>query len=126
MKAENLSIGDIVKVVGFAYSVRVKAIFKTTEGYEIFTHDGERLKENQIQAKSLTDEVFEKNGFVTWLDENSELCYRLPDTDIVIYKKDYCIKFGRSYLCLMYVHELQHILRLSGIDKQIEVKLKKY
>lgn len=73
----------------------------------------------------LTPKILEKNGFYEEWDEDVKLM--VCGTIIVETGDNYKLyKDGKMYLRgvlapLYYVHELQHALRLCGIDKTIEL-----
>ena len=91
--------------------------------------------EDDVIPIPLTPEILENNGFTDWADHSrtTRSCSMLIDrTNIIVQKID-----GTDYIftqfyrggvdsCefrmdLKYVHELQHALRLCGIDKEIEL-----
>ena len=96
------------------------------------------LKYDNIFSIPLTPEILEKNGFIKqdfegWLyfkqkddNENKESLYSimwrndyyLPHLKIASFTSEYG---GYSRLNIQYVHELQHALRLCGIEKEIEL-----
>lgn len=69
----------------------------------------------------ITPEILEKNGF-----EEYNGIWHLPNSYIEFYRnKD---SWGRTVNCgeyviysIKYVHELQHALRLEGVEKEIEL-----
>ena len=86
----------------------------------------------------LTIEIIEKNGFIEFEDEifhikthrwerwlNDGYLHECVDILRSSDKKGYCIFARHDYnelkLYLHYVHELQHALRLCGIEKEIEL-----
>lgn len=96
------------------------------------------LERNEIEPIPLTPEILEKNGFIRdplWhhcdkdLDNYSisvQLGYanRIEYIKIAEKGKDNVIPSERTKLYLThiyYVHQLQHALRLCGIEKEIEL-----
>lgn len=73
---------------------------------------------NEFSPIPLTPEILEKNGFhKVWNGS-----WKLNNTNLLI-DEDNGFYVGISMLSLRldYVHELQHILRLCGIDKKIPI-----
>lgn len=77
----------------------------------------------------LTPEILEKNGFFyppqgTWmkLENPFRPLYACLHTDggWWLYSSDDCDK-GDNFAVIRFVHELQHALKLCGIDKTIEL-----
>ena len=62
----------------------------------------------------LTDEILTKNGWFA-LDE-----YRY-EGDVALAKESSGFRLKNTNICVNYVHQLQHLLRLSGIEKEIEL-----
>ena len=115
MKVEDLMIGDLVRVP--SESNRIKKIYST------FDIDVTVL----YVPIPLTPEILVKNGFVG--ERKLKLTtdqYMLTASEISdsVWKLDYdsnefsSIHFS-VHVC--YVHELQHALRLFGVDKEIEL-----
>jgi len=80
-------------------------------------------EENSFNPIPLTPEVLEKNGFEflidTWYlqtEERKPIHIRFMDEFIAISINCNIIPMG-----LKYVHQLQHALRLCGIEKEIEL-----
>ena len=76
-----------------------------------------------VKTVSITPEILEKNGFVHY--EEDEDSFR--DKDCVFIKQNLggygvCLDKNRTVSGLFnYVHELQHALKLCGIEKTIEL-----
>ena len=125
MEVKDLMIGDFI-IHGF------KQIGKVTElsngivtVYDKGLDDGEghcevTFAENEIQPIPLTPEILEKNGFVNLQHSN---CYHIYDNLYFSFElNELYVNEGyeNSKVCnIHYVHELQHALRLCGIDKEI-------
>lgn len=76
-----------------------------------------------IEPVRLTPEILEKNGFVckgAWMIEGEDMGLRqLGDNwGLLPYYADYN---GDCFCIISFVHDLQHALRLCGIDKNIEL-----
>lgn len=70
---------------------------------------------------SVTEDILLKNGFVLrsgYLDGNE---YILPGEDLYIfYEKDIkkmSVELGPRDIDILYVHQLQHLLRMCGLDE---------
>ena len=65
----------------------------------------------------LTAEILEKNGFVKQWNNN----WQFNDYHSIIISEDFYIAIFELSTRLDYVHELQHALRLAGIEKEIKL-----
>ena len=121
MKATDLMIGDWVqgfvpdtysRVVAIPYAYRLGII--TSGGHYIETAP------DDFQPIPLTPEILEKNGwersaYHLWAHDDA-FCL---ENDI---EKGYWVHlFDSPIIYLRYVHELQHALRLCGIEKEVLV-----
>lgn len=128
MKANELMIGDFVTFKDCQNDkeiIVIKIWHLSQEGNAlVFIDDSKVLYEiaidDEIVGIHLTSEILEKNGFTkgcgVWV------IYRHPSIKwFVLYKKEfsYTISVGESEVSINYVHELQHILKLCGIEKNI-------
>ena len=144
MKANELMIGDWVRVrlpwrspvdghiENRWYMRRVMGIrtngknsnkfYLYFEPWGVLPHD--------IEPLPLTSKILEKNGFEPDTTEDAyKYCYLIDDVSIVECYANAegryrgIVSFGdtRLRMTLMFVHELQHALRLCGINKQIEL-----
>ena len=123
MKANELMIGDWV-------------IGSSGEPFKIGIIDPNFLYWNEVQPIPITSEIFEKNGFIKQGPDGWEYIY--PDDSTfsyigyrILWRTDYdnhlFIKkykgSGTSATLqisgINYVHQLQHALRLCGIEKEI-------
>jgi hypothetical protein len=101
MKASELSIGDWVKVLnyywdGSPYIGQVDGIMKKHGTYYLRFGDALSTEIDMCVPIPLTPEILEKNGFNGGLD--------------------------RIHHChIKYVHQLQHALRLAGVEKDVVV-----
>lgn len=123
MKAEELMIGDWV-LAGKMMS-RIESINKQT--VELCSVDGIYgvFEVECVQPIPLTEEILEKNGFEIdpesgwniWVsDEDEEISYRGTILEIVS-----PFTGNLQFVTCKYVHELQHALKLFGIEKSIEL-----
>ena len=136
MKSNELMLGDWVKN-RLDYGT-ISAVLKYDR---VIVHSGIFDTETSAQGLDpipLTPEILEKNGFAkispqdTWLyrpvDKYGDkflYAIRAQRFDYPIYRIDidnYVFRTGMGFSGqLEYVHELQHALRLCGIDKEIEL-----
>lgn len=121
MKATDLLVGDIIyrpdcydKVV----EIRLNGIIGQDSNRGLIPFD-------EIRPIKITPEILENNGFVT---ENGEFVFDFYDGRVIIYNRfDYNLRIVENYKTILdikeyreiRVHELQHALRLCGIDKEI-------
>lgn len=135
MKAEELMIGNYMKH-GFGGIGKVTELSKgIVTVYDKGFDDGEgncevNFAENEIHPIPLTPEILEKNGFKK--DTGGEECWSSKIGWLTPHEYDDNFKekswevelFGKPNSfdgVITYVHELQHILRLCEIDKEIEL-----
>ena len=124
MKAEELMIGDYLMHDGSPYRViQVDGIVR--DGWMI-----ENGEEDCGEPIPLTPEILEKNGlekdnhgriYGEYFDEDSN-----RDLEITVDDKTgevwWSYNWNEYYIIrLRYVHQLQHALRLCGIEKEIEL-----
>ena len=124
MRAEDLIIGDILDYMGTAvkvYSIGAKICVKECFGKNTYIVDFDNL----LKGLELTPEILEKNGFSLQSD-NTEFfkldtyCFGNELCEFLIHRLnngDY--QFGPAKI--RNVHELQHAMRLCGIEKEIEL-----
>ena len=142
MTKEELMIGDWFFIDHCSNRIepcfgQVKGIDKN--GEDVYTTDG-MVDISLLKPVSLTAEMLEQNGFVTkdkpdnwtgyrsykYSEGSTGIIFRLyHDTgkykwsgkcEISLNAPPYWIRFE-------YLHELQHILKICGIDKEIKIKL---
>ena len=124
MRAEDLMIGDILDYMGTAvkvYSIGAKICVKECFGKNTYIVDFDNL----LKGLELTPEILEKNGFSLQSD-NTEFfkldtyCFGNELCEFLIHRLnngDY--QFGPAKI--RNVHELQHAMRLCGIEKEVEL-----
>lgn len=112
MNAKDLMIGDWVNLCGTP--CRVKDI----------VNDGVINYEKDVIPIPLTEEILKKNGFLI----NSNGIFYLKENLKFGFKKDFDYGYWfinradnyKEYICTCdFVHELQHILKLQQIEKEI-------
>lgn len=132
MKAKELMVGDYVLVRPSMMPIQVAAIHKKKVAYHA---TGDRLtwvRDGLIEPIPITSEILEKNGFkgemYAFLDISPNLYleyyyheHRLREwwTGIDEWNNDAEVKEIVFKCQCHYVHELQHALRLCGIEKEI-------
>lgn len=130
MKPEELMIGDFVSItepddfhgyVGKVVNINCETCYITVHISDMHPHD---VLCDDLRPIPLTPEIFEKNGF---LMDSNEIFY-LKENLKFGFKKD--IDYGywfvnradnyKEYICTCdFIHELQHILKLCKIEKEI-------
>jgi hypothetical protein len=133
MKVCDLMVGDLVLHDGKV--IRVDAVHKRKIGYHKTKDKLTWLFSGQFEPIQLTPEILEKNGFEfddvipecrmfmgiddrVALRNDKEYMNSNNEWHVHIDSEDYCTIANCE---LTYVHELQHILRLCKIDKEIVV-----
>lgn len=142
MDIKSLMIGDWV------YNKHHRKNIRLTP-YDFFTHTHNEFGEQglapfakptsgrDLEPIPLTPEILEKNGFKLYIPENHlETVYACQDISKAVADELYALwpyRDGSFYLLLRvdgkdmvrmnvhYAHELQHALRLCGIEKEIEL-----
>ena len=135
MKAKDLMVGDYIRAkqgIATVVSVWEKAIYAPVGDNAIFAAVGDEvveLREGEFKEIPLTPWILEKNGFNddskgVYGDDNS---YFIPtyqsgfDTGTWETHIEPTEGIGDFSGKLRYVHQLQHALRLCGIEKEIEL-----
>ena len=130
MEAKDLMVGDYLMHYGFPYRViQVDGIVR--DGWMI-----ENGEEDCGEPIPITPEILEKNGFVTnehvypypyyeYINEKDKLKvgFAFPQGNRTSYK-DPWVYIDSEYVFIehlpcIYVHKLQHTIRLCGIKKEI-------
>ena len=124
MKANDLMVGYWVYNTHNRKNEQVAAI-----GSGLVMLDYNDLYEyDEIEPIPLTSEILEKNGFVL-IEKEKGVCgvnivpyYTRDDVPFEVFcdGKPFAVWFKDS-VNIEYVHELQHALRLCGIEKEIEL-----
>lgn len=131
MKPEELQLGDIVATTPSGMPIKVVAIHRKKVAYHACTDRFSWVRIGLLQPIPLTPEILEKNGFIgdknvckTKVRDDSK--DELWQCEYAWYLKNLRIKnhtnssIARLYN-IMFVHELQHALKLCGINKEIEI-----
>lgn len=126
MKVTELMIGDYVKYQGYNYIIEEIS----TKGWIHLIHPEVKVRVNMtsdyiidlLEPILLTPEILKANGFEQNI--NYEDDYSFEDTTIIFKHNDKYLftasingSKGMLYLCANYVHELQHALKICGLNK---------
>ena len=126
MELNELMVGDLVSYKS-KMICKITAICKDTAVVDNDTEQDWRIDYNKLMPIPLTAEILEKIGF--WYEQNVgyvmeeyeyEIIYSLWDHKLRILKNREQI-LNLEYFDEMCLHELQHALRLCGIDKEIKL-----
>lgn len=131
LKIEDLSIGDWVCYTGkcidgigpnrkITYIERDTCGFLIGLDYGVFHYSSAKIED--IIPIPITPEILEKNGVALAedYDENGGL-FTCPAFSVVKYSNSYTFEVPQARVRVEHVHELQHAIRLAGIDKEIEL-----
>jgi len=131
MEARDLMIMDWVLHEGEPYQIRrlgIHGVDRDGDDYPAVCVGkpncvGLIIERNEIEPIPLTPEILEKNGFEDW---DGWSIYSPENTGIEIAWLGTILKIGGEcgnleLPAIEYVHQLQHTLRLCGIDKTIEL-----
>lgn len=131
MRIEDLSIGDLVCytgkcIGGIGPNRKITYIERDTCGLLIDLDYGgfhySPAKIEDIAPIPITPGILEKNGVALAedYDEYSAL-YTCPQFSVIKYGDGYTFEVPQARVRVEYVHQLQHAMRLAGIEKEIEV-----
>ena len=137
MDCKDLMVGDWFKSVDYNSPFRITAIYddvvQTQADYQSEI-DGNWYSEAEIKDLvpiKLTDEILVKNGFTyeedTFLPDTGY--WSLSNEDGLLYftinafgvKGSGEVAFGYQDIALKYVHQLQNLLVIAGVEKEIEL-----
>ena len=124
MRIEDLMINDWVFNTHNNKPEQVQEILTVSNcdnGNSVMLDYNDIYNEDDIEPIKLTPEILEKNGFKKEIDEDKiHNIYTLTENSTslgIVYARSV---FQWFYpIDIKYVHKLQHIMRLCGIDKQI-------
>ena len=135
LKINDLSVGDWVMVEwpdGERWRGRLTRL-SVTGGVEVCCANGQhvRCSDGFISSIPITAEILEKNGFVKnggaylWSNKKHRVFVFLtefsPSVDIEEMDEQFDPISSRIEVSRLYAHQLQHALRLAGIDKEINL-----
>lgn len=131
MKANELMIGSYVKFLGKVR--KIKSIIKKDTGIEI-SFEGKNpvvVSLDVIEPIPITPEILEKNGFTMNTKAKSKKAWQISDNELYVswwngrlntyYKPEVTKSMNHINTDCVYVHELQHVLKLCGIEKEITI-----
>ena len=140
MKVTDLMIGDWIQVKrglnGHLTNEKIKGLIDDdTEPYPITLATGETVSLKDVVLIPLTEDILAKNfGGYDHIDYDKEArlpCYFVGNRRVFvdsIMDKGHCFYFchkddwaGLHDIEIHYVHQLQHLLRLCSIEKEIEL-----
>lgn len=135
LQAKDLMIGDWVQLNGKPMQVgRINLI--SVNGKPAFCCGSPHIwsYNNDFNPIPLTQEILEKNGFGKLIADSKYVTYTTLNNKIsctlVKETKQWMLTIGAAgsvkkkfveVSCVDFVHELQHALRLCGIEKEIEL-----
>jgi len=109
---------------------QITAIEKMTGSYYVWSEKGRECQPEQLEPIPITAEILRKNGwkwdglYATRIEDNALIEYYKYEG---ILRNYYLHKGGADELVFLsrpgvvYIHQLQHALRLCGIKKEIEL-----
>lgn len=133
MKASDLQVGDLV--TNNVDVIKVSAVHTKKIGYHKTKNKLNWLFSGQFEPISLTPEILEKNGFILDKFITDYMRYDGIEERVIMHNDKERINPNNEWFVLInnedyktmmiceltYVHELQHLLKLCGIDKEIVV-----
>lgn len=146
MKCSDLQIGDYVLVKPSMMLIKVAAVHKNKVGYHAVTHKLNWVRMDLLEPIPLTPEILKKIGFKEYEEDyhNEYVCEKYDETsyyEIVICWKDSYDNgaldafnhvqwdegwkldivsegsYNKGWCKTIYLHELQHALRLCGLNE---------
>ena len=124
MKANELMIGDWVLAIDTIGAKRCIALILELKDVPYLACGiwGEIHKYELLEPIPLTHTILEKNGFERLGTDYILMNYPFGLTNPSApddYKDNYWLRVAAKSVNIKYVHELQHALKLCGIDKEI-------
>lgn len=135
MKTNELMIGDYITVTPSGMLIQVAAVHKKKVAYHTCTNKLSWVREGLLRPIPLTPEILKKNGFTQCEPQGYDLyikdkegagLYRIfwqgESYNYYLEIAAYAYPSGEfNNTNIKYVHQLQHALRLCGIEKEIEL-----
>lgn len=128
IRQRDLSIGDWVDAGGEPAKIIQLGIVGRNKAKGLSGKIHGFLTSSEIEPIPITSEILKSNG---WYEDDYDTCTDyITDDTIIMYNKERkdwkaCIMNGspvvRVKVFFTYVHELQHALRLAGLDKDIKL-----
>ena len=128
MKATDLMVGDWVKYTLTGIPARVAGIIKSSKECNIYAYVGtgnrlQGINERDFEPIPITDEILKKSGF----SRHHDLFYigdgwylDVDGSAIGMFNDAYESPKFIEQFTVKYVHELQHLLRIMGEEKEVE------
>lgn len=126
MNAKDLMLGDFVqfdKDICIVEEVRIDGtVVLVSLNTGLTSIDGDQVSINEISPIELTTEILEKLGF----QKISTNKYVSGKVTIAVFAEEFFITIKSEnarvmMITIKYIHELQHVLRLCGIEKEFEL-----
>lgn len=119
MKIKELSIGDWVMAEGQPHQVfsinHHGVLLNTPKGLRPYNFES-------LTPIPITPETLGKNGVALAEDYDENGClFTCPAFSVVKYGNSYTFEVPQARVRVEHVHQLQHAMRLAGIEKEIEV-----
>ena len=128
IRQRDLSIGDWVNAGGEPAKIIQLGIVGRNKAKGLSGQMYGFLTSSEIKPIPITSEILKSNG---WYEDDYDTCTDyITDDTLIMYNKERkdwkaCIMNGspvvRVKVFFTYVHELQHALRLAGLDKDIKL-----
>ena len=128
----DVSVGDWVRYRDREWEVC--SIYQFTEEVGLFRKDSQICESiDDIHPIPITPEILEANGFeehcggifrYEWMWQGESSGITLCSFDEELWFVDLFFKEGKDIMCnipTFSIHQLQHILRLTGVDKEIVI-----
>ncbi len=132
MKSNELMIGDLIRFFSkYDCGIGKVAGIEPREGSAeptTFTIIKDKkmligVSRNWVKPITITADILEKNGFEKD-PEDGTMCLAIGDFEEVTWRADtlkiYSLSASLELISCVYVHQLQHAMRLCGIEKEIE------
>ena len=127
MKVTDLMVGDWIQVKrgfdGHLTNEKIKGLLDDdSEPYPIILTTEETVSLDDIVPIPLTEEILVKNGFER--DENNQCIFKQnfkPQRFEIEYIGWSDGRWASHHLVIKYIHQLQHMLRIVGVQKEIEL-----
>ena len=146
MKVADLQIGDYVLAKPSMMLIKIAAVHHKKVGYHAVTHKLNWVRMDLLEPIPLTEKILERNGFKKYEEDyhNEYVCEKCDETsyyEIVISWKDSYDNgaldafnhvqwdggwkldivsdgsYNKGWCKTIYLHELQHALRLCGLNE---------
>lgn len=124
MDCKDLMISDFVYVArGYDKHLTVEkikgVIADKDELYPVTIFTGETVSLNDIKPIPLTEDILVKNGFKKFAEGQANFDYTDNDIHLEYWIGDGCFRYYTAEI--RYVHQLQHLLRLCGVEKELTI-----